>query len=101
MQPFIDSAVSEKALFVFSDVQRIPSAEIYSYFNYSIARAFLLYDIADFVRDRGNGTVFSNMDQAELKERFGLCDQGDGFFYDLEKADIQKIKFIKDHASVS
>lgn len=101
MQPFIDSAVSEKALFVFSDVQRIPSAEIYSYFNYSIARAFLLYDIADFVRDRGSGTVFSNMDQAELKDRFGLCDQGDGFFYDLEKADIQKIKFIKDHASVS
>ncbi len=99
MQPFIDSAVSGKVLFVFSDVQRIPSADIYSFFNYSIARAFLLYDIADFVRDRGNGTVFSNMDQAELKERFGLCDQGDGFLYDLEKADIQKIKIIKDRAT--
>lgn len=99
IQPFIDSAASEKALFIFSDVQRIPAADIYSYFNYSIAQAFLLYDIADFVRDRGSGTVFSNMDQTELRERFGLCDQGDGFFYDLEKASIQKVKFIKDHAT--
>lgn len=96
MQPFIDSAASEKVLFVFSDVQRLTDADTYTYFNYTIAQAFLLYDIASFVRDRGNGTVFSNMDQTELKDRFGLCDQGDGFLYDLEKADIQKIKFIKD-----
>lgn len=82
-------------LFVFSDVQRITDNEMVTLFNNSIDHAFLLYDILRFINDRGQKSVFGTLDQIELKERYGKCEMGDGFYLNLELEEHTKLKFIK------
>lgn len=95
LAPLISNSVGERVLFIFSDVQKIVSHEIRTYFNNSVAHAFLLDDIVRFVNDKGKQSVFADQDVADLKERFGRCDLGDGFYFNIERDDLTKLKFIK------
>lgn len=91
------AAVAEerKYLFLFSDVQKISEAEINSVFNNQISGAFLLDNIAEFASERGQRTIFGNMDVKYLKEEYARCELGDGYYYDAEADKLQKLKFIK------
>lgn len=84
-----------KKLFIFSDVQPIADHQINTVFNNFIDHAFLLYDILRFIHNRGHKSVFGTLDQAELKECYGKCDTGDGFYLNLELEEHTKLKFIK------
>ena len=82
-------------LFIFSDVQKISDSEQNSYFNNIVSTAFLLDNIAEFAGERGQKTVFGNMDVKALKEDYARCEKGDGYFYDVEADNLLKLKFIK------
>ena len=92
LSPYIKS---DSTLFIFSDVQRIASSAVRTYFNNEIAHAFLFDDILRFVKGKGQYSVFENQDPIELKELFGLCEIGDGFYFNIEKESLTKLKFIK------
>ena len=91
------AAVAEERglLFIFSDVQKISDAEQNSFFNNNISYAFLLDNIAEFAGERGQKTVFGNMDVKTLKEDYAKCEVGDGYSYDIEADRLVKLKFIK------
>lgn len=82
-------------VFIFSDVQKISDMEINTVFNNVIGTAFLLDNIAEFAGERGQKTVFGNMDVKALKEDYARCEKGDGYFYDIEADHLLKAKFIK------
>lgn len=92
LSPYIKS---DSTLFIFSDVQRIASSAVRTYFNNEIEHAFLFDDILRFVKGKGQYSVFESQDPAELKELFGLCEIGDGFYFNIEKESLSKLKFIK------
>ena len=91
------SAVAEERgfLFIFTDVQKICDSEQNSFFNNNISTAFLLDNIAEFAGERGQKTIFGNMDVKTLKEDYARCELGDGYFYDVEADKLSKLKFIK------
>ena len=91
------TAVAEERgfLFIFSDVQKISDGEQNSFFNNNISYAFLLDNIAEFAGERGQKTVFGNMDVKTLKEDYARCELGDGYSYDIEADRLVKLKFIK------
>lgn len=91
------TAVAEERgfLFIFSDVQKISDAEQNSFFNNNVSYAFLLDNIAEFAGERGQKTVFGNMDVKTLKEDYAKCELGDGYSYDIEADKLMKLKFIK------
>lgn len=95
MVSFINDANEHNVLFIFSDVQNIVSLEARINFNNSINHAFLLDDIVRFVNDKGANSVFGNQDIQELKEQFGKCELGDGFYFNRETDILTKLKFIK------
>lgn len=81
--------------FIFSDIQKISNAEQNTFFNNAISTAFLLDNIAEFAGERGQKTIFGNMDVKTLKEDYARCEKGDGYFYDVEADNLKKLKFIK------
>lgn len=83
-------------LFIFSDVQKINEGETNTIFNNAIHTAFLLDNIAEFASERGQKTVFGNMDVKSLKEDYARCEIGDGYCYDIEADRLLKVKYIKD-----
>ena len=83
-------------IFIFSDIKNISDSEIREYFNYTIGTAFLLDNIAEFVNERGQKSVFGNMDTKSLKEEYASCELGDGYMYSVEKDELKKIKLIKE-----
>ena len=83
-------------LFLFSDVQKINESETNTVFNNTIRTAFLLDNIAEFAGERGQKTVFGNMDIKSLKEDYARCELGDGYCYDIEADRLLKVKYIKD-----
>lgn len=91
------AAVAEEQgyVFIFSDVQKISDAEQNQFFNNVISTAFLLDNIAEFAGERGQKTIFGNMDVKTLKEDYARCEKGDGYFYDVEADNLLKLKFIK------
>ena len=94
--PRLVSVAEDKGyLFIFSDVQKISEMETNTVFNSIIGTAFLLDNIAEFAGDRGQKTVFGNMDVKALKEDYARCEKGDGYFYDIEADNLLKAKFIK------
>ena len=95
LAPFIgeDDGTNQR-LFVFSDVKRITNPEACACFNNCIDHAFLLDDIRRFVNDRGRQSVFGAQDPQDLKERFGGWGLGDGFYLDMEKDELRKLKLI-------
>ena len=64
-------------------------------FNSVVGTVFLLDSIAEFAGERGQKTVFGNMDVKALKEDYAPCEKGDGYFYDIEADQLLKAKFIK------
>lgn len=88
-------AEEEGYAFIFSDVQKISDAEQNQFFNNVLSTAFLLDNIAEFAGERGQKTTFGNMDVKTLKEDYARCECGDGYFYDVEADNLQKLKFIK------
>lgn len=100
---FINSVLSQMVAvaeehgycFIFSDVQKISDGEQNSFFNNVISTAFLLDNIAEFAGERGQKTIFGNMDVKTLKEDYARCERGDGYFYDVEADNLLKLKFIK------
>ena len=93
--PLVNSAAENRALFVFSDVQRMAALEVQRNFSYGIKHAFLLDDIAKFVLDKGKHSVFESLDHQFLKEEFGPVEKGDGFYYDVDADQLRKLRFIK------
>lgn len=91
------SAEEKKYWFIYSDVRKISNndRDTESSLNNSIAVAFLLDNIAEFVADRGSRSVFGEMDPKELKTEYARCELGDGYYYDIEADELKKIKFIK------
>lgn len=82
-------------LFIFSDVQKISDGEQNTFFNNVVSTVFLLDNIAEFAGERGQRTVFGNMDIKALKEDYARCEKGDGYYYDIEADNLLKLKFIK------
>lgn len=83
-------------LIIFADVQKMSELETNTVLNNSINIAFLLDNIAEFAGERGQKTVFGNMDAKTLKEDYARCELGDGYCYDIESDRLLKVKFIKD-----
>lgn len=96
--PKMIAAAEEKNYwFIFSDVRKVSNndRDTESSLNNSIAAAFLLDNIAEFVSDRGSRSVFGEMDPKELKNEYARCELGDGYYYDIESDELRKIKIIK------
>lgn len=91
----IGDADARNYLFIFADVGTISEAEIRVPFNDNISVAFLLDSIGEFVAEKGNKSVFGEMDAQELKTEYAKCSVGDGYIYDTEADELQKLKFIK------
>ena len=88
-------AEEQRMLFIFSDVQKISDGEQNSFFNNNLSTVFLLDNIAEFAGERGQKSVFGNMDVKMLKEDYARCELGDGYYYDIEGDKLVKLKFIK------
>ncbi len=93
----IATAEEKQYWFIFSDVRKVSNndRDTESSLNNSIAAAFLLDNIAEFVSDRGSRSVFGEMDAKELKTEYARCELGDGYYYDIESDELKKIKIIK------
>ena len=103
------SDLEHKLLIIYSDARRIATGYLgtnplssrensisVENFNSSIKHAFLLNDIVKFITDpKGNKTVFASQDEDSMKELFGPCQIGEGFYLNVEADQIQKVKFIK------
>ena len=90
----IGNAEAKGYLFIFSDVQKISDAYEQVTFNNLISTAFLLDNIGEFVGDRGNKSVFGEMDARELKAEYAKCVVGDGYFYDTEADKLKKMRIL-------
>ena len=94
-EDMISRAEEQNYLFIFSDVRNMSEPDMRVKFNNMLSSAFLLDNIGEFVSDRGNKSVFGEMDAKELKSEYAKCSVGDGYFYDIETDSLQKLKFIK------
>jgi len=92
--PEMQSESENKWLFIYSDVKNITELDMRNPFNDSLAVAFLLDNIGEFVNDRGSKTIFGAMDAKELKETYARIEKGDGYFYDIDCDELLKLKFI-------
>ena len=64
-------------------------------FDRLLSVAFLLDNLGEFIMDRGNKTVFRDMDAKEMKMTYARCEVGDGYIYNIEADKLQKLKFAK------
>ena len=85
-----------KWIFLFTDVKPINDADARENFHSAIGAAFLLDNIAEFVGERGRKSIFGNMDVKSLKEEYAPCEEGDGYYYSIERDALIKLKFIKE-----
>ena len=77
--PLLAAVAEEREfLFIFSDVQKISDGEQNSFFNNNISTAFLLDNVAEFAGERGQKTIFGNMDVITLSSvvQHGLIERG-------------------------
>lgn len=91
-QSIYANAANWNCYLIFSDMRPLVNHEA-SMNIHKVQLAFLMDDIADFVRNKGKGTVFSEMDYCELKTKYASCNHGDGYYYDSELDLIHKVKF--------
>lgn len=95
LQMLINEAEQNDLMFIFSDVKKHPEADMESIIGTSFSKAFLLNDIAEFVSDKGIRTVFGEFDAKELKLEYAKCELGDGYYFDVERDDLIKMKMLK------
>ncbi len=81
--------------FIMADVPKITDKFTYDEFNMLINTAFLLDSIGDFLAEKGSSSVFNCMDPQEMKREYARCDVGDGYYYDVSREELKKIKIIK------
>lgn len=81
-------------IFIFSDVKSINSKDSREALNSNIDVALLFDNISEFVNDRGNNSVFGYMDVKALKEEYARCEDGDGYYYNIDEDDLKKVRFI-------
>ncbi len=91
----IADAEARGYLFLFPDVGNISEMDIRIPFNDNVSLAFLLDSIGEFVSEKGSKSVFGEMDARELKAEYAKCSLGDGYKYDTEADELQKLKFIR------
>lgn len=94
----ISTKISETDdIVIYSDVKRFNyiDMDISASLNNNIEIAFLLDNIAEFVMDKGKNSVFGERDIAELKSEYTNCDLGDGYYYDIDRDKLTKMKIIK------
>ncbi len=88
-------AKEQDFMLVFSDVPNISEHDTQRVFSDNIELAFLLDNIGEFLSDKSDKTAFGAMDARELKAEYAKCSIGDGYVYDVEADELQKLKFIK------
>lgn len=91
----IANAEARDYLFFFSDVKKISAPDVYGTFNSNLSIVFLLDNIGEFISDKGQKSVFGEMDPKELKAEYAKCSVGDGYYFDVESDVLLKIKIIK------
>ena len=91
----MSEAEARRAWYLFTDVPKISDLGVYQSFNAQIRAAFLLDNIAEFLVAKGHSSVFGTMDAVELKYEYARCEIGDGYYYDIDREDLRKVKFIK------
>lgn len=93
--PYLLSAAEEYDwYFIFTDARIIPNMDIQNLFNQCLNSIILLDDIVEFVSDRGRRSVLGDMDVNDLKDQFGLCEENDAYFYQIDTAELCKIKCV-------
>lgn len=85
----------KKYLFIFSDVKKISDIEQRIAFSDCLTSAFVLDSIGDFLTKQGDKNVFEGMEAAELKAEYAPCEVGDGYYYDVERDKLTKLKLLK------
>lgn len=91
-----DIAEDRDYIFIFSDVKKMSDASMNETFNSIVRSVVILDNIAEFVSERGNKTILSEMDINNLKSDYAKCEYGDGYYYDVEADNLKKLKFIKE-----
>ena len=56
----------------------------------------VLDNIAEFVSERGQKTIFGDLDVKLLKADYAACEKGDGYYYDVEADSLKKFKMIQE-----
>lgn len=93
----VAKAEERNCYFIYSDMKKIANddADTRAYINNSISAAFLLDNISEFISGQGSKSVFGDMDAKELKREYARCELGDGYFYDIESDELNKVRFLK------
>ena len=91
-----DMAEERDYIFIFSDVRKMSDIEMNDKFNTLVHTAFVLDNIAEFVAEKGQKTIFGDLDVKMLKADYALCEKGDGYFYDVEADSLKKFKMIQE-----
>lgn len=91
----ISHAEESGYMFIFADVRRVTDRVMETSLNNCFEAAFLLDSIGEFISDKGSRSVFGEMDARELKAEYARCELGDGFYYDIERDSLKKLKIVK------
>lgn len=91
----INNAEQYHMSFIFSDIKRHPTIDMETMISSFFTKAFLLNDIADFVENKGSKTAFGEFDAKEMKKEYAKCERGDGYFFDISRDVLIKMKFLK------
>ena len=91
-----DIAEERDYIFIFSDVKKMSDIEMNDKFNTLVHTAFVLDNIAEFVSERGQKTIFGDLDVKLLKADYAACEKGDGYYYDVEADSLKKFKMIQE-----
>lgn len=91
-----DMAEERDYIFIFSDVKKMSDIEMNDKFNTLVHTAFVLDNIAEFVSERGQKTIFGDLDVKLLKADYAPCEKGDGYYYDVEADSLKKLKMIQE-----
>lgn len=91
----INNAEQYRMSFIFSDIKRHPTIDMETMISSFFTKAFLLNDIADFVENKGSKTAFGEFDAKEMKKEYAKCERGDGYFFDISRDVLIKMKFLK------
>lgn len=91
----IENAGISNSLFVFFDVPRITDYRTRSEFNSVLEHMFIFDDILRFYDGVGADSLIGERRREELREEFGECQLGSGFYFNIVADDLSMIKFIK------
>lgn len=91
----IENASASNSLFVFVDVPRITDYSSRADFNSVLEHMFIFDDILRFYDGAGADSLIGERRRDDLREDFGECQLGSGFYLDVATDDLSMVKFIK------